>query len=1048
MRRFAFLLALALALVVGASSPAAAQSVPVSTFAELPGSAPGGTLRWITDGIGSPTVGTPAMGGGANRDLVAYDATDLRWEFVSRAPVGTEPGDLATILAAERLSYDNATSGAAADDVQAALDELFAGGGGGGGGGATDLSLTLTPTTVRVNSSTGVDATIAAASSSSAGIMPAADKAGLDALRLPYDKVISITNRSTACADYTGAFEEYHDGTAAEGQYRVLVVFNLKGAQALRPGVDFYDDGGNWPYKSCFIHHPNAPGAFNGSFPDSLGRLTANAGVVNQTTGIELTVDLEGTIEIDKTAQAKDAALFDIGNGYLAGCVDSNGDDSCDGFYGTLSGMLRIRGAINIEEVVQNETGWTGEGTFSTGKGVSQRFSKEVDNVLALVALNGATYLDAGALTVNTFRLDSTTIQIHDVGSWGLTPPRINSVAGNDGVGAMFYGPVNFTTPAHFFSLKSLDHAILLGDADNGGQMVFFENCDAGTTVPFTCGNPSTGVGFAGTTRGIMIDGANVEGATWSQIVVSQIGEANSIRNVYAETDPSFAGKAIAIGPQYCDGTSGTAPKPKGKIVKEDSECASSGGVALPSPGADPFVKGFLDLHFGYGPNGRAAGGRNILLGEACTTNKQIRLDAFSSLLENPDGSEYEIASAIASSGGCTVVAKAPAKVPPFATYYGLVESHLINSQAVAYRSDLAASLGAAPNVGGLVHWSQLVAVPAGIADGSDDGSSGGATDLTGLTDVTLTTPSTGAVLVKSGTDWIDGPIDLADLDAVVGILADGNVANDITASNYLPLAGGTLTGSVTLSSGQSFTVPTGATVAPSGSGVVVATQYVGGGSLTNAVDLGTAETQGTLLVASGGTGAINHTSGGVLLGSGFGSIRNTGVLSSGQLIIGDGSGDPTIAALSGDVAMTSGGVTSLQTNTVDGNELVATGATPGTYNAPTMTVDGDGRVTSIVQGTNLLVASGTKALATGVINAGACLTDTATATGVASTDVVAWNPNADLSAVVGYRPISGDGLAIYPPIPSSNLITFKVCNPTASPITPGAVTLNYRVTR
>ncbi|WP_414479656.1 hypothetical protein, partial [Pseudomonas aeruginosa] len=82
---------------------------------------------------------------------------------------------------------------------------------------------------------------------------------------------------------------------------------------------------------------------------------------------------------------------------------------------------------------------------------------------------------------------------------------------------------------------------------------------------------------------------------------------------------------------------------------------------------------------------------------------------------------------------------------------YGLVESHLVNSQAAAFRVDLAASLGAAPNVGGLVHWSQLVSVPAGFADGSDDGSSGGATDLNGLTDVILTTPAPGSTLVFDG---------------------------------------------------------------------------------------------------------------------------------------------------------------------------------------------------------------------------------------------------------------------------------------------------------
>ncbi len=53
-------------------------------------------------------------------------------------------------------------------------------------------------------------------------------------------------------------------------------------------------------------------------------------------------------------------------------------------------------------------------------------------------------------------------------------------------------------------------------------------------------------------------------------------------------------------------------------------------------------------------------------------------------------------------------------------------------------------------------------------------GGGGGALDS--LTDVTITTPATGAVLIKSGTDWIDGPVDLADSDAITGLLPVGNL--------------------------------------------------------------------------------------------------------------------------------------------------------------------------------------------------------------------------------------------------------------------------------
>lgn len=56
----------------------------------------------------------------------------------------------------------------------------------------------------------------------------------------------------------------------------------------------------------------------------------------------------------------------------------------------------------------------------------------------------------------------------------------------------------------------------------------------------------------------------------------------------------------------------------------------------------------------------------------------------------------------------------------------------------------------------------------------------GGGGALDDLSDVTLTTPATGATLVKSAGDWVDGQLDLADSDAITGVLPDGNVAGSI----------------------------------------------------------------------------------------------------------------------------------------------------------------------------------------------------------------------------------------------------------------------------
>jgi hypothetical protein len=98
-------------------------------------------------------------------------------------------------------------------------------------------------------------------------------------------------------------------------------------------------------------------------------------------------------------------------------------------------------------------------------------------------------------------------------------------------------------------------------------------------------------------------------------------------------------------------------------------------------------------------------------------------------------------------------------------------------------------------------------------------------------------------------------------------------------------------------------------------------------------------------------------------------------------------------------------------------------------------------------------IANGTLSLATSSIGSYACQTITAgsvnsaTATGAAATDSIKWTPNASLSGVTGYAPSSSGGLSISA-YPTSGYVNFDVCNWTASGITPGAVTLNWEVTR
>lgn len=93
-------------------------------------------------------------------------------------------------------------------------------------------------------------------------------------------------------------------------------------------------------------------------------------------------------------------------------------------------------------------------------------------------------------------------------------------------------------------------------------------------------------------------------------------------------------------------------------------------------------------------------------------------------------------------------------------------------------------------------------------------------------------------------------------------------------------------------------------------------------------------------------------------------------------------------------------------------------------------------------------IASGATAMGTGAISSAACATAvTATATGTATTDVATASFSGDPTAVTGYVPLTSGMLTIVV-YPTANTVNFKVCNNTSSSITPGAITLNWRVVR
>ena len=96
-----------------------------------------------------------------------------------------------------------------------------------------------------------------------------------------------------------------------------------------------------------------------------------------------------------------------------------------------------------------------------------------------------------------------------------------------------------------------------------------------------------------------------------------------------------------------------------------------------------------------------------------------------------------------------------------------------------------------------------------------------------------------------------------------------------------------------------------------------------------------------------------------------------------------------------------------------------------------------------------LTIATGAAALGTSAIASGSCAAEvTVSAPGVLTTDVIQVGFASDPSQVAGYG-VSATGavLTIYP-FPAAGDVNFWVCNSTAFSITPGAMTLNWRVSR
>jgi hypothetical protein len=182
---------------------------------------------------------------------------------------------------------------------------------------------------------------------------------------------------------------------------------------------------------------------------------------------------------------------------------------------------------------------------------------------------------------------------------------------------------------------------------------------------------------------------------------------------------------------------------------------------------------------------------------------------------------------------------------------------------------------------------------------------------------------------------------------------------------------------------------------------------------------------------------------------SGSGTVTATGgSLTSNAVVLGAGTTDTKVVAgitTNGTSVLNLGVAGSSVGGVVFGNATSGTitlQPTTGALGSTTLTLP---NVSSTLSST---IASGTSVLGTSAISSGACATVvTTSATGTATTDVVSWGFNADPTSTTGYQ-ASANGMLTIIAYPTANNVNFKVCNNTSASITPGAVTLNWRIMR
>lgn len=194
---------------------------------------PGSTSRYtITSFVGSKQSASITVN--ATRDAADNPAPDLSYCVGTRGVVArpTATNGLLPVPSPGVQQLPDKLAMYAINGNTAKTDTLS-----GGVGGATNLTTTANATTVTVLSDTGTDATLAAATTSAAGVMSAADKTKLNSLGVPpatltgvtYDGSSRVTGYTKDGSAYTVAYPSSTSITVAGGGKTTTITLDAQG---------------------------------------------------------------------------------------------------------------------------------------------------------------------------------------------------------------------------------------------------------------------------------------------------------------------------------------------------------------------------------------------------------------------------------------------------------------------------------------------------------------------------------------------------------------------------------------------------------------------------------------------------------------------------------------------------------------------------------------------------------------------------------------------------------------------------------------------------